>query len=73
MSVPQRVLGRCVNNAPVAFLKNFRVECVTLLHSCPAGPPLQTPPKDLTVKVKNGQGGMFDPLSHGLFSTLLVL
>uniref|UniRef100_A0A671WEH5 Tectonic family member 2 n=1 Tax=Sparus aurata TaxID=8175 RepID=A0A671WEH5_SPAAU len=56
-TVPQTVLGRCVNNAPVAFLKNFRVECATLLHSCPAGPPLQTLPKDLTVKVKNGQGG----------------
>ncbi|KAM8760492.1 tectonic-2 isoform 1-T1 [Acanthopagrus schlegelii] len=56
-TIPQKVLGRCVTNAPVAFLKNFEVECVTLLHSCPAGAPLQTLPKDLTVKVKNGQGG----------------
>ncbi|TKS78691.1 Tectonic-2 Precursor [Collichthys lucidus] len=57
MSATQKVLGRCVNSAPVAFLKNFQVECVTLLRSCPTGPPLQTLPTDLRLKVKNGLGG----------------
>ncbi len=59
ISVPQKVLGRCVNGAPVAFLKNFKVKCVTLLRSCPTGSPLQILPTDLRTKVKNGQGGMF--------------
>uniref|UniRef100_A0A3Q3F247 Tectonic family member 2 n=1 Tax=Labrus bergylta TaxID=56723 RepID=A0A3Q3F247_9LABR len=53
------VLGRCVNNAPVAFLNNFAVECVTPLQSCPTGAPLQTLPEDLRIQVKNGQGGLF--------------
>ncbi len=57
-SVPQKVLGRCVNGAPVAFLNNFEVECVTLLRSCPTGFPLQTLLTDLRIKVKNGEGGM---------------
>ncbi|XP_019130650.2 tectonic-2 [Larimichthys crocea] len=56
-TIPQKVLGRCVNSAPVAFLKNFQVECVTLLRSCPTGPPLQSLPTDLRLKVKNGLGG----------------
>nr|XP_020458144.1 tectonic-2 isoform X2 [Monopterus albus] len=56
-TIPQKVLGQCVNGAPVAFLKNIQVVCSTLLHSCPAGPPLQTPPTDLMINVKNGQGG----------------
>ncbi|XP_042344716.1 tectonic-2 [Plectropomus leopardus] len=56
-TIPQKVLGQCVNRAPVAFLKNFKVKCVTLLRSCPAGPPLQTPLANLRIKVKNGQGG----------------
>ncbi|XP_070759835.1 tectonic-2 [Enoplosus armatus] len=56
-TIPQKVLGRCVNNAPVAFLKNFKVKCVTLLRSCPTGSPLQTLPTDLSIKVKSGQGG----------------
>nr|XP_046243359.1 tectonic-2 [Scatophagus argus] len=56
-TIPQKVLGQCVNNAPVAFLKNFKVKCVTLLHSCPTGYPLQTLLTDLRIKVKNGQGG----------------
>ncbi|XP_059193375.1 tectonic-2 [Centropristis striata] len=56
-TIPQKVLGQCVNNAPVAFLKNFEVECATVLRSCPTGPPLQTLPTDLRIKVKNGQGG----------------
>ncbi|XP_035514731.1 tectonic-2 [Morone saxatilis] len=56
-TIPQKVLGRCVNSAPVAFLDNFNDKCVTLLHSCPTGPPFQTLPTDLRIKVKNGQGG----------------
>lgn len=54
MSVPQMTLGGCVNNAPVAFLENFEVKCVTLLHSCPTGSPLQTLLTDLRIQVKNG-------------------
>ena len=60
-SVQQRALGHCVKNAPVAFLKDFKVKCVTLLESCPAGSPLQTLPTDLGIQVKNGQGGMSSP------------
>ncbi|XP_072244046.1 tectonic-2 [Leuresthes tenuis] len=56
-SIPQRVFGQCVNGTPVAFLKNFKVECETLLRSCPAGSPLQTLPADLGTRVMNGQGG----------------
>ncbi|XP_028270308.1 tectonic-2 [Parambassis ranga] len=56
-TIPQKVLGRCINSAPVAFLKNFKVACVTLLRSCPTGSPLRTLPTDLSVKVKNGNGG----------------
>uniref|UniRef100_A0A3Q1EPH6 Tectonic family member 2 n=1 Tax=Acanthochromis polyacanthus TaxID=80966 RepID=A0A3Q1EPH6_9TELE len=56
-TIPQKALGRCVNNAPVAFLKNFKVECVSLLHSCPTESPLLTLPAELSIKVKNGQGG----------------
>ncbi|XP_070820082.1 tectonic-2 [Chaetodon trifascialis] len=56
-TIPQKVLGWCVNSAPVAFLKNFKVKCVTMLRSCPTGSPLQPLPADLRIKVKNGQGG----------------
>ncbi|KAI3372082.1 hypothetical protein L3Q82_006937 [Scortum barcoo] len=56
-TIPQTVSGRCVNNAPVAFLKDFKVKCVTLLRSCPTGPPLQMLQTDLRTEVKNGQGG----------------
>ncbi|XP_069034181.1 tectonic-2 [Embiotoca jacksoni] len=56
-TIPQKVLGQCVNSAPVAFLKNFRVECVTVLRSCPTGSPLQTLLTDLSIKVKDGQQG----------------
>ncbi|XP_067466118.1 tectonic-2 isoform X1 [Thunnus thynnus] len=56
-TIPQRALGHCVKNAPVAFLKDFEVKCVTLLESCPAGSPLQTLLTDLGIQVKNGQGG----------------
>ncbi|KAM9391680.1 tectonic-2 isoform 2-T2 [Pholidichthys leucotaenia] len=56
-TIPQKVTGRCVNNAPVAFLENFIVECVTLLQSCPHGNPLHTLATDLSIKVKDGQGG----------------
>lgn len=55
-TVPQMVLGRCVDNAPVAFLNNFEVKCVTLLNSCPTGAPLIILPEDLRIQVKNGQG-----------------
>lgn len=58
-SVPQKALGRCVNDAPVAFLKDFQVKCVTVLRSCPTGSPLHTLPMDLRTEVKSGQGGMF--------------
>ncbi|XP_069379889.1 tectonic-2 isoform X6 [Paralichthys olivaceus] len=54
LTIPQKVFGQCVNNAPVAFLKNFQVECVTPLHTCPTEPPLQTLPEDLRIPVKNG-------------------
>ncbi|KAM9858630.1 tectonic-2 [Aulostomus maculatus] len=56
-TIPQIALGRCINNAPVAFLENFKVECETLLQSCPTGPPLQNLPADLSIQVKDGQGG----------------
>ncbi|XP_037632636.1 tectonic-2 [Sebastes umbrosus] len=56
-TIPQKVLGQCVNSAPVAFLRNFEVKCVNRLRSCPTGPPLQMLSTDLKVKVKNGQGG----------------
>ncbi|KAM3610704.1 uncharacterized protein V6R79_007620 [Siganus canaliculatus] len=55
-TIPQELLGQCVNNAPVAFLKNFKVSCVSLLNSCPTGSPLLTLAADLRIKVKNGQG-----------------
>uniref|UniRef100_A0A3Q2DJQ2 Tectonic family member 2 n=1 Tax=Cyprinodon variegatus TaxID=28743 RepID=A0A3Q2DJQ2_CYPVA len=50
-TVPQ-----CINGAPVAFLQNFKLECVTLIHSCPTGPPLKMLEKDLSPDVLNGQG-----------------
>ncbi|CAK6966535.1 tectonic-2 isoform X1 [Scomber scombrus] len=56
-TIPQRALGHCLKNAPVAFLKDFKVKCVTLLQSCPTGSPLQTLPTDFRIQVKNGQGG----------------
>ncbi|XP_026198338.1 tectonic-2 [Anabas testudineus] len=55
-TVPQKVLGQCVNSAPVAFLKNFKVTCRNLLRFCPTESPLHTLPADLRVSVKNGQG-----------------
>lgn len=57
LSVPQIVLGKCVNGAQVAFLKNFKVRCATFLDSCPTGFPLQMATNDLRIKLKNGQGG----------------
>ncbi|XP_038151378.1 tectonic-2 isoform X2 [Cyprinodon tularosa] len=57
-TVPQMVLGRCIKGAPVAFLQNFKLECVTLIHSCPTGPPLKMLEKDLSPDVLNGQGGV---------------
>lgn len=63
ISLPQKVLGQCVNSAPVAFLENFNIKCVTLLRSCPSGSPLQTQASDLRIKVNDGQGGMFHLLN----------
>ncbi|XP_061586215.1 tectonic-2 [Cololabis saira] len=56
-TIPQKLFGRCGNNAPVAFLKNLKGECVTELQSCPTGPPLQTQLTDLNIQVMNGIGG----------------
>ncbi|XP_040050710.2 tectonic-2 [Gasterosteus aculeatus] len=56
-TIPQRGLEQCVNNAPVPFLENFNVNCVTILRSCPAGLPLQTQPTNLSITLKDGQGG----------------
>ncbi|KAK6306333.1 hypothetical protein J4Q44_G00232580 [Coregonus suidteri] len=58
-TIPQNSLvGQCVDNAPVAFLKNFQAQCVTHLLSCPTGPPLQTTSTELRVQVRDGQGGV---------------
>ncbi|XP_029917024.1 tectonic-2 [Myripristis murdjan] len=58
-TIPQNsLIGQCVHNAPVAFLKNFDVKCTTLLRSCPNRPPLQTSGDDLRVQVNDGQGGV---------------
>ncbi|KAK2837265.1 hypothetical protein Q5P01_014477 [Channa striata] len=56
-TIPQVVFGQCVNNAPVAFLKNFRSYCRNVLHSCPTESPLHTMPTDLRNNLKSGQGG----------------
>ncbi|XP_029018095.1 tectonic-2 [Betta splendens] len=56
-TIPQKMLGQCVNNAPVAFLNNFKVDCRSLLSFCPTGSPLHTLPTDLSVNVGNGEGG----------------
>ncbi|KAF7665533.1 hypothetical protein LDENG_00140250 [Lucifuga dentata] len=58
VTIPQSAFGQCLDTAPVAFLQNFNVRCVTLLRSCPAGYPLETLPKDLGIQVKNGQDGV---------------
>uniref|UniRef100_A0A3Q4GR50 Tectonic family member 2 n=1 Tax=Neolamprologus brichardi TaxID=32507 RepID=A0A3Q4GR50_NEOBR len=73
-TVPQvSVLGLCVNNAPVAFLKNFNYECTTLLLSCPTGYPLQTLPNNLTyctLKITSHLHFLIClPVSDGLCST----
>ncbi|CAB1322045.1 unnamed protein product [Coregonus sp. 'balchen'] len=58
-TIPQNSLvGQCVDNAPVAFLKNFQAQCVTHLLSCPTEPPLQTTSTELRVQVRDGQGGV---------------
>ncbi|XP_072289663.1 tectonic-2 [Eucyclogobius newberryi] len=56
-TIPRTLNGYCVTSAPVAFLKNFDVKCVTPLQACPTEPPLQTIPEDLRAVVKNGVGG----------------
>nr|XP_015828519.2 tectonic-2 [Nothobranchius furzeri] len=57
-TIPQMLFGQCLKMAPVAFLKDFSVECVSLLLSCPTGAPLQTQLTDLSTEVKNGNGGV---------------
>uniref|UniRef100_A0A3B5MH77 Tectonic family member 2 n=1 Tax=Xiphophorus couchianus TaxID=32473 RepID=A0A3B5MH77_9TELE len=57
-AIPQMVLGRC-SGAPVAFLQNFEVECITRFNSCPTGPPLKTLQEDLSVDVLNGDYKIF--------------
>uniref|UniRef100_A0A8C6UV29 Tectonic family member 2 n=1 Tax=Neogobius melanostomus TaxID=47308 RepID=A0A8C6UV29_9GOBI len=57
-TIPQTLNGHCVANAPVAFLENFDVRCVTLLQSCPTEAPLQSILEDLRAVVKNGIGGV---------------
>lgn len=58
-TIPQNsLIGRCAENAPVGFLDNFNVWCVTHLVSCPSVPPLHTTPSDLSVHVKDGLGGV---------------
>ncbi|KPP60861.1 tectonic-2-like, partial [Scleropages formosus] len=57
-TIPQRsMVGQCVDNAPVAFLQNFRFWCPSRLVSCPTGPPLQTTASELRVRVRDGFGG----------------
>ncbi|XP_047447852.1 tectonic-2 [Mugil cephalus] len=56
-TIPQKGFGQCVNNAPVAFLKDFKVDCMTLLRSCPTASPLQTLPTHLSITLNNGLGG----------------
>lgn len=55
--IPQTLNGHCITNAPVAFLENFDVRCVTLLQSCPTESPLHTTLEVLMAVVKNGIGG----------------
>ncbi|KAM6964966.1 tectonic-2 [Aplochiton taeniatus] len=58
-TIPQNsLIGQCAKNAPVGFLDNFNVRCVTRLVSCPSAPPLLTTPADLSVHVKDGLGGV---------------
>uniref|UniRef100_A0AAV2MRC0 Tectonic domain-containing protein n=1 Tax=Knipowitschia caucasica TaxID=637954 RepID=A0AAV2MRC0_KNICA len=56
-TIPQTLNGHCVNNAPVAFLRDFDVTCVTPLKACPMESPLQTIHEQLRAIVKNGVGG----------------
>ncbi|XP_028314137.1 tectonic-2 isoform X1 [Gouania willdenowi] len=57
LTIPQRIFGRCVNGAPLAFLENVNVNCVTWLSTCSNGSPLHTVEEDLRANVKNGKGG----------------
>lgn len=68
--------GQCVENAPVAFLENVKVQCATRLVACPAQPPLQTLPDHLSLQVKDGRGGVItvevtDLVFTGLRSSVL--
>jgi len=46
-------LGQCADNAPVAFLENFKSQCVRRLQSCPS------PSDDLRLDIKDGLGGRY--------------
>ncbi|KAK3514445.1 hypothetical protein QTP70_018257 [Hemibagrus guttatus] len=52
-TIPQvSMLGQCLEKAPVAFLQNFEAVCVRSLQPCPAAP------AELSVAVRDGQGGV---------------
>lgn len=77
LTISQKSLtGQCVKNAPVAFLENVKAQCATRLVSCPATPPFQTLPDDLSLQVKDGRGGVItvevtDLLFTGLNSSVI--
>lgn len=56
-TIPRAFNGRCVANAPVAFLENFNVRCLTPMQACPTEPPLHSTLDDLSSVLKNGIGG----------------
>lgn len=56
-TIPRTLNGHCVANAPVAFLENFDVRCVTILQACPTESPLEITLDNLKAVVKNGVGG----------------
>lgn len=56
-TIPRTLNGHCVGHAPVAFLENFDIRCVTLLQACPTESPLETSLDSLNAVVKNGIGG----------------
>ncbi|XP_024909465.1 tectonic-2 isoform X2 [Cynoglossus semilaevis] len=55
-TIPQKLFGQCINNAPVGFLKNFETTCVSLLHACPTAAPFRMLASDLRKTVKSGEG-----------------
>ncbi|KFV96155.1 Tectonic-2, partial [Eurypyga helias] len=54
-TIPQQSLaGQCVGNAPVAYLRNFDVKCLTDLASYKEGPPR-------SVRINAGDGAFIQP------------